>query len=377
MAELETVRGDALAELRAVNEQLLIAGLREQELAAALEAERAQLAVILAGIGDAVLVVDQAGTIMRANAAYARLAGGADLPLAPEDEREQRLPPDQTPRARAARGETFNLEFTLPAADGSRSWFEAKGQPLGDHSAGLAVVVIRDITLSSLHRRLQDDFLALAGHELRTPLTAIQGCIDLLGRWCRASDDERVPTTIATARHQAQRLRTLVNDLMDVARLQSGKLTLTWGVVDLRALAAETVAIARGLTEVHAISIDAPAEPLPVRGDANRLEQVLLNLLTNALQHTPPATPIEVRLRREGGEITLAVHDDGLGIPADLLPHLLERFYQVARHDRGSQEGMGLGLFLAHQLVEAHGGRLAVASAPEEGTTFTVWLPAG
>src|SRR5437868_2060970 len=118
------------AELRDVNEQLLISGLREQELAAALEAERAQLAVILAGIGDAVLVVDGAGTPVRTNAAYARMTGGADAPLVPEDAQGRPLPPAEMPQARAARGETFSLEFTLPAADGSRCWYEANGQPL-------------------------------------------------------------------------------------------------------------------------------------------------------------------------------------------------------------------------------------------------------
>src|SRR5256714_14355661 len=163
-----------MAELREVNEHLLIAGLREQELAVALEAERAQLAVILAGIGDAVLVVDEAGTPVRTNAAYARMTGGAEAPLVPEDLQGRPLPLAETPQARAARGETFSLEFTLPAADGSRGWYEANGQPLGDPTeggeggAGHAVVVIRDITLSSQHRRLQDEFLALASHELRT-----------------------------------------------------------------------------------------------------------------------------------------------------------------------------------------------------------------
>src|SRR2546421_7006606 len=106
-----------VAELRDVNEHLLIPGLREQELAAALEAERAQLAVILAGIGDAVLVVDEAGTPVRTNAAYARMTGDADAPLVPEDAPGRPLLPAETPQVRAAQGETFSLEFTPPAAD--------------------------------------------------------------------------------------------------------------------------------------------------------------------------------------------------------------------------------------------------------------------
>jgi len=365
-----------VVELRDVNERLLIAGLREQELAAALEVERAQLAVVLAGIGDAVLVVDGTGAIVRANAAYARMVGGADIPLAPEDEQGRQLPSDETPQARAARGETFSLEFSRPAADGSRRWFEANGQPLPEHGKERAVVVIRDITLSSQHRHLQDEFLSLASHELRTPLTSIQGYLDLLLlRTHRTSDDERLVRYATQALGQARRLVALVRDLTDVARLQSGKLTLDLAPLDLIPLVARVVETARDLPPGHTISLDVGATPLWVHGDAGRLEQVLFNLLTNAIAHALSETPIDVRLRREGDEIALDVQDHGPGIAVDQLPHLFSRFYQVARDDRPSQGGLGLGLFICQELVTAHGGRIAVTSMQGEGTTFTVWLP--
>src|SRR5919204_2079069 len=361
-----------MAELREVNEQLLIAGLREQELAAALEAERAQLAVILAGIGDAVLVVDEAGTPVRTNAAYARMTGGAEAPFVPEDAQGRPLPSAETPQARAARGETFSLEFTLPAANGSRCWYEANGQPLHNGGAGHAVVVIRDITLSSQHRRLQDEFLALASHELRTPLTSIQGYLDLLQRFLqRPGADQQLARYATTAQHHVRRLVALVGDLVDVTRLQSGKLTLDPAPLEVGALAAQAVETARGLAQeqTHPLMLEGPAEPLWVRGDAGRLEQVLLNLLTNALKYTPPTTRIAVRLRRIGGEVALAVQDDGPGIAADQVPHLFAPFYQVARADRASQSGLGLGLFICHELVTAHGGRLEVQSTEGVGTT--------
>ncbi len=363
------------AELRDVNEQLLIAGLREQELAAALEVERAQLAVILAGIGDAVLVVDGAGATVRANAAYARMFGAAAV-LMPEDARGRPLPSDETPWARAARGETFSVEFTLTAADGSRHWFEANGQPLPDQGAGCAVVVIRDITLSSQHRHLQDEFLSLASHELRTPLTSIQGYLDLLLlRAHRTSDDERLVRYATQALGQVRRLAALVRDLTDVARLQSGKLTLDRVPLDLVPLVARVVETAQDLPPGHTIDLDAGATPLWVHGDAGRLEQVLFNLLTNAIAHAPSETPIDVRLRRVDGDISLDVQDHGPGIVANQLPHLFSRFYQVARADRPSQGGLGLGLFICQEVVAAHGGRIVVASTEGEGATFTVWLP--
>jgi len=341
-----------------------------------LEVERVQLAVVLAGIGDAVLVVDGAGAPVRTNAAYARLTGATDAPLRPEDAQGRPLPPEETPQARAARGETFSLEFSLTATDGSRHWFEANGQPLPDHGAAHAVVVIRDITFSAAHRHLQDEFLLLASHELRTPLTSVQGYLDLLlTRVQRTSNDERTRRYATQAQGQMRRLVALVRDLTDVARLQSGKLTLTMAPLDLAALVTGVVETARDLPPGHTIHLDAGAVPLRVRGDAGRLEQVLFNLLTNAFAHAPSASPIEVRLRQEYGEVTLEVRDDGRGIAADQLPHLFSRFYQVARPDRPSQGGLGLGLFICQELAAAHGGRIAVASTEGAGTTFTVWLP--
>jgi len=362
--------------LREVNERLLISGLREQELAATLEAERARLAVILAGIGDAVLVVDRAGMPVRTNTAYARMFGGAEARVAAEDTAGLPLPPSETPQARAARGETFSLEFAVTASDGSRRWYEANGQPLPDDDAAHAVVVIRDITMTRRHRQLQEEFLALASHELRTPLTSVQGYLDLLLRVVQpAGGDERVLRYAARAREEAVRLAALVRDLTDVTRLQSGKLTIAWDVVDLAALAARVVSVARDLPPGHRIRLELFAESARVRGDAGRLEQVLFNLLTNAFTYAPGDAPIDVRLRREGGEIALEVRDYGRGIAADQLPHLFARFYQVMLPDRLARGGLGLGLFICHELVTAHGGRIEVASAEGEGTTFTVWLP--
>jgi len=362
-----------MAELRDVNERLLIAGLREQELAVTLGAERARLAVILAGIGDAVLVVDEAGTPVHTNAAYARMAGGPAIPLVPRDAQGHALPSADTPQARAGRGDTFSQEFTLPSADGSQRWYEANGQPLHDHGAGHAVVVIRDITLSAQHRHLQDEFLSLVSHELKTPLTSIHGYLDLLlVRVQHTSGDERLVRYATRADSQVRRLAALVHDLTDVARLQSGKLTLALAPVDLVPLVAGVVETARDLPPGHLIHLDAAPEPLRATGDAGRLEQVLFNLLTNAFAHASSDVPIDVRLRQEGAGVALEVQDYGRGIAADQLPHLFERFYQVARPDRPSQAGMGLGLFICQEVVTAHGGRITVVSTEGKGTTFTV-----
>jgi len=368
-----------VAEVERANGALQAHRVGVQELAAVLEAERAQFAVILAGLEDAVLVMDHTGTPLRRNAAYVHLFG--DAVLAPDDARGRPLAPDQTPQARAARGETFSLSFSMatgvPSLTGedTRRWFVATGQPLHEEGATHAIVVIRDVTLSNRHRRLQEEFLSLAGHELRTPLTSVKGYLDLLMPLLHAGSDERSRRYATRALHQTQALVTLVRDLTDAARLQGGALSLDLATLDLVPLVAQVAETAQALPAGHAIHLDLGAVPAWVHGDAGRLEQVLFNLLTNASAHAPSARAIDVRLRRVGVEAALEVQDYGRGIAADQLPHLFTRFYQVARADRPAQGGLGLGLFLCEQLVAAHGGRITVASTEGHGTTFTVWLP--
>jgi two-component system, chemotaxis family, CheB/CheR fusion protein len=377
--ELETLNEELQAtieELHTTNRELEARTGELRELAAALEAKRAQLAVILASIGDAVLLVDPTGAIVRTNAAYAQMFGSAHAAFVPEDEHGQPLPPEATPHSRAARGETFSMQFSLTTGEGARRWFEANGQPLRGNDEEHSVVVIREITASSLHRRLQDEFLALASHELRTPLTAVQGSLELLLNQLPAeSSDARPRHSASLALRHARRLAVLVRDLTDVVRLQSGKLVLTCQAVDLVALVTQVVEDVQVLAQGRTVHLDAGTGPLLVYGDAGRLEQVLLNLLTNALAHAPEASRIEVRLRRVDDEVELQVQDYGRGVAAAALPHLFTRFYQVARPDRPSQGGLGLGLFICQELVTAHGGRIDVRSTEGEGTTFTVWLP--
>ncbi len=368
-------------EVERTNAELMAHRVALQELGAVLEAERAQFAVILAGVEEAVLVVDRAGTTVRANAAYARLFGDMDSAVTMDDARGQPLAPAQTPRVRAARGETFSLSFSVAtgvrsiAGEDTRRWFMATGQPLHEGGATHGVVVIRDVTLADRHRRLQEEFLVLAGHELRTPLTSINSYLDLLASLLDAGGDDRSRLYATRALHQTRRLVTLVRDLTDAARLQSGKLTLDVGPVDLVPLVEQVVDTAQALSPGQAIRLAAGAAPVWVSGDAGRLEQILFNLLTNAATHAPSAQGIDVRLRRAGDRVELEVQDYGRGIAADQLPHLFTRFYQVAHTDRSSRGGLGLGLFVCRELVAAHEGRITVASTEGEGTTFSVWLP--
>jgi len=376
--EMETLN----EELKATIEELSLSNAdldaRAQELTiqrAASEEGKAQLAAILASMGDAVVMVDAAGRPLRSNTAYDELLQSVEAPFVPRDEQGQPLPDEDAPEQRAARGETFSTIFRLTATDGSIRWFEANGQPMQSGGVQGGVVVIREITERTL-RQLQEQFMAMAGHELRTPLTALLGYSQLL---LKKSESETVSEPLlrfaTVAVNQAARLKGLVDDLMSVSRLESGKLELNLAPVDLASLASRGVDTAQVVARGQTIHLDAVDGPLLVRGDAARLEDVLLNLLTNAIKYAPSTERIDVRLRLTEGEAQLSVEDYGPGIPSGDLPYIFSRFYQVTRPDRPSQSGLGLGLYIVHETVLAHGGSIEVRPGERAGVIFTVRLP--
>jgi two-component system CheB/CheR fusion protein len=282
------------------------------------------------------------------------------------------LPTAQTPEYRVARGEAFRLEFTVTAADGTRRWFEATGRPLTGESAG--VLVIRDMSDRTM-RRLQEEFLTWASHELRTPLTSLQGYLQLAEKRLDTDADERLRRYLHLAVNEARRQTSLVTELMDATRLHSGKLELDLAPLDLVPVVMQTVESAGVLTQGQTIAFAPPSEPVVVAGDAGRLEQVLLNLLTNAITHAPGTERIDVRVRSDDGMAEVIVQDAGPGIPTEALETIFGRFAQVNPKDSAGRAGLGLGLFIAREIVEAHAGTITAQSAPGHGATFTVRLP--
>lgn len=381
--ELETLNEElqsTVEELNTSNADLEARTVELQELATSLEQqqrisedERARLQAVLASMRDAVLMVDREGALLLTNAAYQRWFGAADVVL--EDEHTQPLPIEATPRARAARGETFSMTLTMQAPDGARCWFEANGQPVS-HDTGVprGVVVIRDITDRSL-RRLQEQFLSMASHELRTPLVPMQGYLDMLHRLLQARpDNEQMLLYVGRARRSLARLTQLVNDLLDLSRLENGKFRVLSEPVPLQALVTQTIEIAQNQTQ-QPIRVNVDDESLVALGDPGRLQQVLLNLLTNAILYAPSSKQIDVELRKVAGMAEITVRDYGPGIPQADLPLLFTRFYQVEHAKPPNAKGLGLGLFICEQIVSAHGGTIDVTSTEGQGTSFAVRLP--
>jgi excisionase family DNA binding protein len=224
--------------------------------------------------------------------------------------------------------------------------------------------------------RVRDEFLSIAAHELRTPITSLSGQAQLLLRRLRRHgrlEPEQLASALETIRGQAEKLSRLVSQLLDLSRLEGGKLALERHPTDLVDVVQQVVATARAWSERHTISVAAPPS-LEAWVDPLRLEQVLTNLLDNAVKYSPEGGPIEVALARvDAGSVELSVRDRGLGIPVEKRGQLFERFYQA--HANGHRGGMGLGLYVSRQIVKLHGGDICAEFPPEGGTRFVVRLP--
>ena len=217
----------------------------------------------------------------------------------------------------------------------------------------------------------QQRFIADVSHELRTPLTVIKGNVDLMRRM-----KEFDPEMLDSIDQEAGRLTRLVTDLLLLAKAQAGSLPLTKSAVELDTLLLEVFTEMRVLAanklQVKLTEID----QLQVIGDRDRLKQVFLNLIANAIQYTPAGGEVFLSLSRSGEHAKLIVRDTGPGIPAEDLPYIFERFYRAEKsRTRSGVAGFGLGLSIAHWIVEQHGGKIEVNSRDGKGTTFAVWLP--
>ena len=224
--------------------------------------------------------------------------------------------------------------------------------------------------------RLKDQFLAIVSHELRTPLNAILGWSDILqrGRLDTIKRDRAVRAIYDSARRQAR----LIDELLDVSRIISGKLRLERTIVDWDEVVGAAVDTARPAAEAKRIELDVHIDPTAglFFGDAERLQQVVWNLVTNAVKFTPVGGQIRIRLWRHEEEIRLSVTDTGEGIPAHFLPSMFEAFRQADGSAARRHGGLGLGLSIVKHLVEAHGGTISADSAgPGRGSTFVITLP--
>jgi signal transduction histidine kinase len=226
--------------------------------------------------------------------------------------------------------------------------------------------------------RTKAAFLATMSHELRTPLNAIIGYSEIMKtELFGALGNKRYRDYVEDIHHSGGHLLALINDILDISRIDAGDCRLDESTLDLRELIEQAARMVRSQADAAGLALELHLAPdLPeIRGDKRRLEQVLINLLTNAVKFTPSHGKISVRALRTAERVTIAVSDTGIGIAASDIPRALERFGQVDSRLSRKYDGVGLGLPLAKQFVELHGGNLSLESTLNVGTTVTVTLP--
>jgi len=284
-----------------------------------------------------------------------------------------------------ARQTGFEVEHRLRRADGEYRWFLRRAVPLRDGDGDGAPLRwfatctdVHDLKCSQevLRQadRLKEDFLHMASHEFRTPMTALRLQVELLRRnlLSPAPAMPRVEHQLGMVDAQIDRLQALLGTLLDVSRLSAGKFTLDLADMDLAELAREVVARAGDFTGGRETAVRLSAQPAVGHWDRMRLDQVVTNLVANAVKYGR-RRPVEVEVSASGPAAVLRVRDHGIGIAPETLAAIFERFERGA--NSGTVQGLGLGLWIARMLVEAHGGTIGVESRLGEGSTFTVTLP--
>jgi PAS domain S-box-containing protein len=242
--------------------------------------------------------------------------------------------------------------------------------------ASMAVENARSYARANEASRLKDEFLATLSHELRTPLNAVLGYVRMLRLGTIAADKTKLALDVVE--RNATSLKQIIEDVLDVSRIVAGRLRLNVEPVDLPAILNESCATVMPAADAKGVRVEAIADPLttPVLGDADRLQQIVWNLLSNAIKFTPRGGKVQLRLSRVDAHVEITVSDTGRGIAPDFLPYVFERFRQGDATFARDQGGLGLGLAIAKQLTELHGGTVSASSGgPGMGSTFTVTLP--
>lgn len=297
-----------------------------------------------------------------------------ELPLADE---AGPLPPDRHPVLQAQNGRRITgLMLSLQRSGGEQVPVLLDAAPITAAEGGElqgAVVVFQDITIFKQIDRLRAEWNAVIAHDLRQPLNAISLSAQLIARRRKDATDLGMP--LEQIASSVGRLNRMIGDLLDLSRLEARQLTLARSQVDIGSLirgCADRIAVE---APDRTFELRLPPELPPVYVDADRIAQVMDNLLSNAIKYGEPGTPIHVAAEPQAGELAIAVSNHGAGIPATDLPRLFRRFARLNGDGQGRIKGIGLGLYIVQQLIEAHGGQVSAESTPGEKTTFRFRLP--
>ena len=275
-----------------------------------------------------------------------------------------------------ANGEPFLFEHRFRRHDGLYRWHLSRAVPSKDLDGNIQMWVgsSTDIDEIKRHEQQKDDFIKIASHELKTPVTTIKGYAQLLLKTHGKGDDVFLAVSLLTIEKQVSKLTKLIADLLDITKIETGNLQLRKEKISINALVQEVIKEIQATTPSHIISLQDP-ETLFVYADRYKMEQVIINLLTNAIKYSPKAGKILVDIRRSGHEVDFSVQDFGIGIATADHKKVFERFYRVSGKDERTYPGFGIGLFIVHEIISLHNGKTWVESEKEKGAVFHFSLP--
>jgi len=254
------------------------------------------------------------------------------------------------------------------------NWRLARREPLNKQVAGSDEISQLDKGFHEMADALlraearKQEFVQMISHDLRTPLTSIQGTLALATRGSFGPLNDKGKGRVADAEEDTERLINMINELLDIEKMEAGKLELDCADVSLADIVDRSIESVRTYAETHGITAAREGDDATVNGDRDRLIRVVINLLSNAIKYSPAGSSVAVRLAKENGNAIVRVCDKGRGIPADAVGKIFDRFSQVEKSD--AKKGTGLGLAICKAIVEAHGGKIGVESSPDAGTTF-------
>jgi two-component system phosphate regulon sensor histidine kinase PhoR len=348
---------------------------RVEETVRSLTQERVQLEALLNASSDATIAVDTDGVVVYQNDAARHLFPWADGSVAV-----------RRPFIEIVRDHDLNDLVVAAARSGERSvrvvaygqaqrWLQATAVPIVDAGQWAALAVFHDLTEVRRLEGMRRDFISNVSHELRTPLAGIRAAAETLQEGAMEEDSEAAQEFLGHIQRETDRMTQLVEELLELSRIESGAAPMHFAQLDASALITDTVrrfgqqAERAGLT----LAAEVPVAPLPIIGDAERLERALGNLVANAMKFTDRGGNITISADVNDGDVTISVSDTGIGIEPEQQGRVFERFYKA---DRGRAEGgTGLGLAIVKHIVLAHEGTVAVESRPGRGSTFTMRLP--
>jgi len=344
---------------------------RESDDAArALAESQAQMQAVLDSARDPILVVDRHGVVELANRACGEAFGASSRSLVGTDISD--LVPALAGGAHPAG------EVRVTRRDGSGFPAEISTGVFERDGREMSVCILRDMTERHRLDQLKNEFVSTVSHELRTPLTSIRGSLGLIVAGAAGPLPDKAKALLEIAHKNSERLVGLVNDILDIEKIESGRMEFRHDRLEARSLVEQAVEANQSYAAQHEVEYRITAQPdeaLPVLGDADRLIQVLTNLLSNAAKFSPAGTAVEVEVETAGSQIRVSVRDRGAGIPEAFRNRIFQRFAQADASDVRRKGGTGLGLSIAKAIVERHGGRIGFEPAEGGGTRFWFTLP--